>query len=307
MDKYYYGEEKCSGIKRNGEKCNNKAYYIYENKLRCGVHSKKENRKKLKINTNKNKLKEDLLLSRKKLVEKYAQENFENKRKGNVILTKLYMMKEPEHIDGYLKVFPNYKHGNRKDGFGCSSLSPKSIGPINHGQPELPIALNLENFWQFSKVFKNESDEKGNPLPIFYQTQIKGYLDPIRHRHKEVIKKFKGNKNIPLYFIWRIKDNNKIGYKELHLSYYESREIYCKFYEKLTKNNEALKGLKCALKSGYNLQIIGYDSYDVKNKDIYECYKNTSKPFGHELVLYCLLTIKKKENYPWNKFGKLNL
>jgi hypothetical protein len=59
------------------------------------------------------------------------------------------MMKNPEHIEGFLKVFPNYKHQNRQDGFGCMKLSPKYLGPVDHGQPDLPPALNIENFHQY--------------------------------------------------------------------------------------------------------------------------------------------------------------
>ena len=29
--------------------------------------------------------------------------------------------------DGYLSVFPNFKHDNTKEGFGCKELSPKAI------------------------------------------------------------------------------------------------------------------------------------------------------------------------------------
>ena len=63
------------------------------------------------------------------------------------------MMKKPELIDGYLNVFPNYKHQNRKDGYGCAKLSPKSLGPVNHGMPNLPIAKNIENYHQFAKFW----------------------------------------------------------------------------------------------------------------------------------------------------------
>jgi hypothetical protein len=298
----YYGEQECSAIKANKQKCNNKGYYLYQDNIRCGVHSKKDFRETLPKNPNKDRDKKDLILKRQEIVERKAKENFNNGKKGDVILTKLYMMKEPLHIDGYLKVFPNYKHQNRVDGFGCKSLSPKDIGPIHHNQPGLPVGLNLENVFQGNKVFRSEIDREGNPLPIFYETQRKMYSDPIPHRHKEVAKQIKGNKNVPLYSVWKLPNG-----KELHLSYYESREIYCKFYENLTKNNPDLLKLKKMLNDGYNLQIIGYDSYDVKGKNIDDCYKDTSKPFGHELVLYTLLTVKNPKDFPWNKFGKLEI
>ncbi len=48
----------------------------------------------------------------------------------------------------------------------------------------------------------------------------------------------------------------------------------------------------------YNSQICGYDGYHV-NKSIEEHYRDVSCPFGHELVLYSLLTTDK---YPWTKY-----
>lgn len=67
--------------------------------------------------------------------------------------SKMNMMKDIGFVTGYINIFPNFKHGNRRDGIGLPSLSPKSIGPVDHGQPGLPLALNLENFHQGNKVY----------------------------------------------------------------------------------------------------------------------------------------------------------
>ena len=145
----YYGEKQCSGIKKSGQQCTNKAYYI---DLMCGVHSKN------KIELPKNALiKEQQIKDHNNSVNETAMNNKENKIKGTIILSKLFMMKSPENINGFLKVFPNYKHGNRKDGLGLPSLSPKSLGPIYHGQPNIPHSLNLENLHQGNKRFEGET------------------------------------------------------------------------------------------------------------------------------------------------------
>jgi hypothetical protein len=85
----------------------------------------------------------------------------ENERRGDVIVTKLRMMKSPEYNKGFLKVFPNFKHQGRKDGYGCKKLSPMFLGPVQHGQPGLPPSENIENFHQGSKCFEEEIDEVG--------------------------------------------------------------------------------------------------------------------------------------------------
>jgi hypothetical protein len=52
-----------------------------------------------------------------------------------------------------------------------SELSPMQLGPVDHGIAEMPLALNLENYWQGSKVFDNEVDKNNNPTKKFYKTQ----------------------------------------------------------------------------------------------------------------------------------------
>lgn len=53
-----------------------------------------------------------------------------------------------------------------------------------------------------------------------------------------------------------------------------------------------------------NINIIGYDGYSFETDDPItftgNCYRDTSKPFGHEMALYCLLTIEDPNYYPWN-------
>ena len=55
------------------------------------------------------------------------------------------------------------------------SLSPKMVGPIVHNQQGLPVALTLEGFHQFNKVFIFELDAKGNLTPEFFERQKFGY------------------------------------------------------------------------------------------------------------------------------------
>ena len=96
-------------------------------------------------------------------------------------------------MHGWWPIFPNAKHGGRTDGAGCPSLSPKIMGPIDHGQPSLPPAQNLENLHQGNKVFPSEAvDSHGEathvkdvhnsivhkpfvPSPTFFETQREMY------------------------------------------------------------------------------------------------------------------------------------
>ena len=134
-DVVYYGSVKCSKETAAGKPCRNKAYWLSFNSYVCGVHSKSDKNKiALPKNPDAKYDKVKLLAERQVLVEIEAEKNRKDGYIGNLICSKMKMMKEVDHFDGYLKVFPNYKHQNRVDGFGCMSLSPKSMGPIEHGQ-----------------------------------------------------------------------------------------------------------------------------------------------------------------------------
>lgn len=333
--KIYYGETKCCEIiKSTKEKCANGGYFEYQGKIYCGVHSSKlTDKKKLLKNPNKDLVENELIALRNIQIKEQAQLNFEYGKKGNVIVSKVLMMKKPILVDGYLAVFSNYKDQNKKEGYGASSLSPKSLGPIPYFSDILPTSYNLENFHQFSKIFtvdlidspektialkkieELEQKYKQNKLKKdkdFYEKIIellkdvkinmdtikKGFLDKEPHRHKYTIT----NGNIPYFSVFY-----DIHGKEHRFTYLKCRYFYCKWYEILVKdkNNKDFLYLKDQMQKGVNLQIIGYDGYDVDNKSIYNCYLDTTKPFGHELVLYTLLT-EKPENYPWDKYSKLN-
>ena len=292
----YYGERQCASVKNN-KQCSNKAYFlgILSGTLLCGVHSRKIDKEILPKNPNKKQIEEDLRKKRKEDTILSASENAKNGQPGDIILYKMKMMKPIDYKHGYMNVFPNYRHE-------MPELSPKSIGPIVHGQPGLPIALNLENFHQGNKVFPDEIDSSGNILNSFYETQIAFYNDPVPHRHKP-----NATGNIPVCSIWTLKTGEK-----KRISYFESRQFYCTYYERTVKNERAYAKLHELHQMGFNLQICGYDAYPVgsnsnsnsnSNSDssLEECYLDTTRPFGHELVLYSMLVLN-PENYPWRKY-----
>lgn len=55
------------------------------------------------------------------------------------------------------------------------------------------------------------------------------------------------------------------------------------------------------IEDGYNLRICGYDAYDPHHYNMEDCYCDISRPFGHELVLYTMLT-EPEEKWPWRKY-----
>lgn len=293
----YYGEHPCQAFKRDGKACRNKAYYQANKQYVCGVHSQKGQRRDLPKNPQARNNREKELEEHKKGVKVVAEQNQAAGRAGHVTCLKMRMRHAVEFTTGYQNVFPNYNHGSRSDGLGMPSLSPMSMGPIEHKQPGLPLALNLENLHQSNKVFPDEVDADGQPTAQFYETQLAMYQDPVPHRHKETSHR----QNKPLYSVWVTNDG-----QTLHLSYIESRQIYCHFYEQHAIKSSDLHKLRDMVGQGYNLQICGYDAYvpqigvDGLAKSLEKHYLDSSRPFGHELVLYTLLTLDPAD-YPWRK------
>ena len=317
----YYGEKECEVVyevskksKKSNQKelksvkCKNGAYFTMIGKegttiFACGLHSNRcAARVKLPENPNKAQNQQDAIAELKISAELGMTQNIELCKKGDVVVTKLYMMQKPEYIKGYLTVFPNFKHGSRVDGMGLPALSPKNIGPIVHWMPNLPPSKNLENFHQFAKVFSSEIDARGNVTKEAIEERISAYEDDIPHRHKPAAgkKEVNGNKNIPLFSVFYDKKGNEHRY-----TYLECRWFYCYHYEKHVSTKREFLRLKNMINEGWNLNISGYDGYNVMMTPL-QHYMDTSKPFGHELVLYCMLVIENSNEYPWNIYYEQN-
>lgn len=288
----YYGELKCESIKKGGDKCENGAYFDIAGHYYCGMHSRQNPaRKQLPKNPiREKKIRGPTIKHDPADMSEYdtaAKENRDAGRRGNIKVTKIAMMKSPVETSGFFPIYPNFKHRH-------FSLSPKSMGPVDHGQPGLPQAKNLENFHQGNKCFASEL--AGNePGDAFFATQLAMYNDPVPHRHKDAAKSISGNKNIPAFSIWR--DKSGAVHK---LTYFESRQFYCTFYERFAAKDPLFVKFREMHLAGYNLEIFGYDAYQP-GADIEKNYLDISKPFGHELVLYTMIFCEPRD-YPWRKY-----
>ncbi|KAH3765330.1 hypothetical protein Pelo_2854 [Pelomyxa schiedti] len=296
----YYGEVQCS----RAPKCKNKAYWFLHNEALCGVHARApkgpiKDKEGQRVPLPKRPRREQQEIAQREkaahsaTVEVARLENLKAGRVGRVALYRMRMMTSPPNEKGWMKVFPNFKHGNRTDGFGCMHLSPKFLGPVEHGQPGLPPALNIENFHQ---CFPEElAEDRVNPGPLFYKNRLQFYTDPTPHRHK-----YKNNNNtnpnIPVYFVWVDKDGT-----EHHLNYIQSRQFYCNFYARMASQQAEYHQLVEMYKNGTNLCICGYDAFPLVSQTVQQAYLDASKPFGHERVLYAMLTTK-EDDWVWKKY-----
>jgi hypothetical protein len=288
-----YGQITCMALYRGGKACKNGAYFEVrvdeEVKYLCGVHSKRYADRVPLPKPSKDEVvqrKEELFEKMCTLASEAADENRAKGMRGNVCLVKMNgLFPKVDRRDGWINVYPNFKSSWQGIGLVYTTLSPMSLGPVEHGQPGLPPAFNIENFHQGSKMYGDESKAD------FEKLRLTMYCDPKPHRHK-LNKEGKPYPNAPMYFVWIDRDG-----KEHHLSYVESRQFYCNFYDRLTENSGELAYLRQLLDQGYNLQICGPDAYSMD--DVEKAYLNPNQPFGHERVLTVLLTEAEK---PWLKY-----
>lgn len=291
----YHGEGTCT-------KCPRTAYYKVGHEARCGYHSEKGIRKNLPRNPRAKEIKEDKVEALRARIAEVAQDNAAEGLSGHVKVSYLKMMKSPTYTDGYLPVLANFKDGGKFG--GLPSLSPKSLGPIRHAMPGLPECKNLENFHQEAKVFAVEvdpTDPNRKQKPEWLERRKERYASDIPYRHKHDPKDLpKDNRNICLYSLYYDAQG-----QEVRLSYLECRYVYCKLYEKMVLRHPDFGHLKDLKEKGTNLEIWGYDGYPV-TQSLWDHYLDTSKPFGHELCLYTLLTEPNAAKYPWNMYRTQN-
>ena len=158
-------------------------------------------------------------------------------------------------------------------------LSPFILGRINIR--ELGIASeNFENLWQFSKVYSEHIDEKGNPSLKWYQWRENGFVDTKAHRYPM------GKGRIPLYSYWNEK---KLGYIDAR------KQIYATIYGEYVLQTNAFTRLSDLYgevsKQGTNLILLDYDAYDHRRlgMTLVDVINEPKRKMGHAFVLEMIL------------------
>ena len=157
-------------------------------------------------------------------------------------------------------------------------LSPFFLGPVDLYSGF--TSKNVENAWQFSKVYPDQVDKDGYPLPEYFDWATKGWNETWAHRYP----KGKGTK--PLYSLW---EDKKLGYTEAR------KVIYAPLYSKAVEDTAAFKALKRHYSEGCNIWLRDFDGYDFRSLGMsYEdVINNPNKKMGHAFVLAMLLEDKR--------------
>jgi hypothetical protein len=157
-------------------------------------------------------------------------------------------------------------------------LSPMLLGPvkITSGIPAFE-SENVENAWQFSKVYKEHTDKFGNPTIEHWKWAARGFLDSFAHRYPM------GKGAIPEYSIW---NGERLNYIEAR------KKIYIPIYSKAVVESEAFTKLKQKyVDNNKNIALWDFDGYDhVKlGMTLEQVLNDPSRKMGHAFVLAMML------------------
>ncbi len=159
-------------------------------------------------------------------------------------------------------------------------LSPFVLGPIKEfaGAP----AQNLENFWQYSKVYKCHISEDGEPTMEWYAWHHKGFADKKAHRYPM------GRGAKPEYSYWH---GEKLGYIDAR------KQIYARFYAENVVKTKSYEYLRRLYLVRSEVTLRDYDAYDhIKlGMSLRDVINNPDRIMGHAFVLAMLLENKLEE------------
>ncbi len=152
-------------------------------------------------------------------------------------------------------------------------LSPFVLGPVD--LYDGMIAKNVENAWQFSKVYP-EHEKGGKPTSSYWEWAKTGWNDSYAHRYPMG----KGRK--PLFSWWKGKP---LGYVDAR------KRIYAPLYAECVMQSDAYKRLKSMYKKSGELWLKDYDAYNHRKlgmsyNDVINC---PERKMGHAFVLAMML------------------
>jgi len=155
------------------------------------------------------------------------------------------------------------------------ALSPFFVGPVPlYGRY---VAHNVENAWQYSKVYPEHADGKDhNPTSGYFEWAVKGWTDTVARRYPM------GRGRKPLYSLW---DGEKLSYLEAR------KRIYAPLYAQAVLRSRAFDRLLAIHESGESYALVDFDGYDYLSlgMSLKDVLNDDSRKMGHAFVLAMLL------------------
>jgi hypothetical protein len=204
------------------------------------------------------------------------------------------------------------------------SLSPAFLGPVEHGQPDLPAAVNLQNFAVGCEMFACElapaDVDSADPTLLFRQQRDVLYRCAAaqRYRYGDTLERHRAQLksqrrmlaevqstdearrvrvpaalfDVPPKFVFVRRDG-----REMHLDALGARAVLCSFYESLARRTADYAQLvalhvqerKSLLLVGAGARLI---NFPVTPHDLERYFNDADAPFGHEMALFTMLRLE---------------
>jgi len=157
------------------------------------------------------------------------------------------------------------------------NFSPFLLGPVDlYPNAVTTQSMNVENAWQFSKVYKCHVDQNGDPTEQYFKWAKKGFEDTKAHRYPM------GKCAKPEYSLWA-------GEKLDHIS--ARKKIYFPLYARAVMKTDAYKSLKQGYDDGNEIILWCFDGYDYHSlgMTLRDVLNDTSRSMGHAFVIAALI------------------
>lgn len=163
----------------------------------------------------------------------------------------------------------NAKTGWQRD------LSPFLLGPCDLFGTHR--ALNMENGWQYTKLYNQHADAQGNPTADYWKWANQGFDNPTAVRYPM------GRGARPLHAWW---DGKKLPYVEAR------KEIYGPLYAEAVRKTAGYKELVKLYQQEKHLIFRDFDGHDHDKlgMTLTQVLNNPRRKMGHSFVLKMLLT-----------------
>jgi hypothetical protein len=155
-----------------------------------------------------------------------------------------------------------------------SDLSPFKLGPCDlYGGR---VSVNVENAWQYAKLYACHADEEGNPTDAYWRWAEEGWANPRAVRYPM------GRGARPLCSLW---NGQRLGYIEAR------KQIYGPLYAAAVTRTEGWRALQRVYQEEGVLVLRDYDGYDhaALGMSLGEVLNNPTRKMGHAFVLAMLL------------------
>lgn len=315
MEDCYFGEDViCQAVTVKGSGCTKRAYFLQGDLLKCKQHlDAVENFRCLKPNPMAEVIIQSTVMAHDETVLTACHANQAASLPGRIMTTRMTPHTKTPLLPHFRNIMLDHLTRNTPGGISMYALHPKNLGPVSHGQPEIPPALKLENYYEASKVFIEDLASDGTLKESFYSRRHYGYLEtrPVGPRTLSSTKRKIGYRPVlsakPEFYVQVSPTGLEKRYTDVQFRYF-----YCSQYEKLVLVQPDFLRLSELWRSGVNINVVSRQARDFLVPDdvdvcllLNEWYVDPLQPFTFVEALICLVVFPEAQCYPWNVYKNM--